>query len=85
MDGVQLDVDVSLLDEHWSQVRTGLLCQWIGRLVSIPRLETSGLRDGASYVLQARLVRVVEGLDVALYQEVLNIQRQFLLRHHNLK
>src|SRR5690606_35179602 len=74
MEGAEMAVDVALLGEQWSHVRPGVLCQWMGRLLPRPGLTPS-------WVLQAYLVRIVEGLDAALFQQALAVQRAFLNYH----
>jgi len=65
--GASLQVDIILLDPQTMPLRLSTLVQIIGEIVS----------DG-SLLLRARVCRVVDGLNMALYEKAVALQRSFI-------
>lgn len=79
----ELTIDTSLIEPFGA--RLGSLFQMIGELETIGSgdFRTSGSGDfrtkvGNCVVLKARVVRCVDGMDLALYRKALQLQREFL-------
>ncbi|KAK7477513.1 hypothetical protein BaRGS_00031198 [Batillaria attramentaria] len=66
----QLQVDTSLVEPFPAKV--GSLFQLIGEVMD------NRDKDGAGLVLQARVVRCVDGLDLVMYERALSSQREFM-------
>ncbi len=82
-DECSLSVDVSLVDI--GSIKLDALVQFIGEIQSRPayiQRQEQGFDQGSvtgNIILAARVCRIVDGLDLRLYEEALRARREFLI------